>query len=186
MKAKTIWGSILTGLALGVQVEAKTINADDKVLVAYFSYSGNTREIAQQIRQAVGGDIFEIKPLQTYPDDYQILTSVAKKEIQDGVKPELKENVKDINKYDAVFIGSPCWWETIAAPVSSFLVANNLSGKKVIPFMTHGGSGLGHSESDIKKLVPGAELILGKAFWGSRVKNAQEDVNNWMKELQND
>lgn len=186
MKAKTILGSILAGLALGAQAQAKTINAGDKVLVAYFSHSGNTREIAEQIRQAAGADIFEIKPLQTYPDDYKTLTSVAKKEIQDGVKPELKENIANINEYDVVFIGSPCWWGTIAAPVSSFLAANDLSGKKVVPFMTHGGSGLGHSESDIKKLIPGAELVSGKAFWGSRVSNAQEDVNNWVKELQND
>ncbi len=186
MKAKTVLSSIFAGLALGVQAQAKTINADDRILVAYFSHSGNTREIAQQISQASGGALFEIVPANAYPEDYQDLTAVTKKEIQDGIKPELQANVEDIGKYDVIFIGSPCWWGTIAAPVSSFLAANNLSGKKVIPFMTHGGSGLGYSESDIKKLVPDAELVSGKAFWGSLVKNAQDDVNNWLKELQND
>lgn len=186
MKAKTVLSSIFAGLAFGVQAQARTINADDKVLVAYFSHSGNTREIAQQISQASGGALFEIVPINPYPENYQDLTAVAKKEIQDGIKPKLQANVENIGEYDVIFIGSPCWWGTIAAPVASFLAANNFSGKKVIPFMTHGGSGLGHSESDIKKLVSDAHLVSGEAFWGSRVKNAREDVNNWVERLKND
>lgn len=110
MKAKTVLSSIFAGLALGVQAQAKTINADDRILVAYFSHSGNTREIAQQISQASGGALFEIVPANAYPEDYQDLTAVAKKEIQDGIKPELQANVEDIGKYDVIFIGSPCWW----------------------------------------------------------------------------
>ena len=122
-----------------------------KVLVAYFSHSGNTREVARQIGEATGGDLFEIVPATPYPAEYQAVVDQGKKEIAAGVRPALKNPVGDLSQYDVIFVGSPCWWATIAPPVATFLTSCDFAGKTVIPFMTHEGSGMGRSEADIRK-----------------------------------
>ena len=114
-----------------------------KVLVAYFSHSGNTREVARQIGEATGGDLFEIVPATPYPAEYQAVVDQGKKEIAAGVRPALKNPVGDLSQYDVIFVGSPCWWATIAPPVATFLTSCDFAGKTVIPFMTHEGSGMG-------------------------------------------
>lgn len=116
--------------------------AAPKILIAYYSYSGNTKEVAEAIHEKIGGDIFEIKTEGSYPEAYRPMTQQAKKEIQDGYRPKLTTSVADISQYDIVFLGSPNWWGTITPQVSSFLAAYNLSGKTVIPFVTHGGGGV--------------------------------------------
>ncbi|MBP3515199.1 MAG: flavodoxin [Proteobacteria bacterium] len=166
--------------------QAQTITPDNKVLVAYYSRSGNTAAIAGYIHQAAGGDIFEITPVTPYPNDYRQTTEQAKKEIAAGIRPALKNKISNLKDYDVIFIGSPCWWGTIASPVATFLAENDFSGKKIIPFMTHGGSGFGHSLADIRTLAPQAEIIEGETFYGSRASNSQNDVNKWIKGLQND
>lgn len=81
-----------------------------KILVAYYSYSGNTKEVAEAIHRKTGGDIFEIRAEGTYPDEYRPMTEQAKKEIQDGFRPKLTTAVADISQYDVIFLGSPNWW----------------------------------------------------------------------------
>ena len=92
-----------------------------KVLVPYFSHSGNTREIANQIHKSVGGDTFEIQAVKLYPDDYDACVKQAKQELDSGYKPALKRKIENIESYDVVFIGYPIWWGTIPAPVRTFL-----------------------------------------------------------------
>ena len=113
-----------------------------KVLEAYFSHSGNTREVARQISEATGGDLFEIVPATPYPTEYRAVVDQGKKEIEAGVRPALKNPVGDLSQYDVIFVGSPCWWATIAPPVTTFLSSCDLAGKTVVPFMTHEGSGM--------------------------------------------
>lgn len=154
-----------------------------KILIAYFSRTGNTREMARQIQKATGGDIFEIVPLKPYPAAYQDVVEQAKKEIKAGFKPELKTKLKDISKYDVIFVGSPNWWSTIAPPVTAFLASYDLSGKTVIPFVTHGGGGMAHCEADVKKLCPKSKFLKGLAVNGRSVKNAQDEINEWLREI---
>ncbi|OGV51121.1 MAG: flavodoxin [Lentisphaerae bacterium GWF2_52_8] len=153
-----------------------------KILIAYFSHSGNTREIAKQIQKLTGGDIFEIQVVKPYPNEYNAVVEQAKKEINSGYKPELKNKVEDIGKYDVIFIGSPNWWSTIAPPVTAFLSCYDFSGKTIVPFMTHGGGGFGHSINDIKKLCLKSSILDGHAFQGSDVKKAQDEVAKWVHE----
>lgn len=120
-----------------------------KILVAYYSYSGNTKAVAEAIHQKVGGDIFEIKTEGTYPDEYRPMTEQAKKEIQNGFRPKLTTAVANIAQYDVIFLGSPNWWGTITPQVSSFMNTYNLAGKTVIPFITHGGGGVQRTISDM-------------------------------------
>lgn len=112
---------------------------DKKVLIAYYSLSGNTKDVAEAIRSKTGGDIFRIETVQSYPEEYRATTAQAKREINEGFRPELKGKIDNIAQYDIIFIGSPNWWGTIAPAVSSFLADYDLKGKTVIPFITHGG-----------------------------------------------
>ena len=133
-----------------------------KVLVAYFSHSGNTREMARQIAEATNGDLFEIVPQSAYPAQYDAVMAQAKREIGRGYRPALKGRLPDIGAYDVIFVGSPCWWGTVA------------------PFMTHGGSRMGRSEEDIGKLCHGATLLGGLPVRGSAVKGSLDAVGKWI------
>src|SRR5664280_1274150 len=113
-----------------------------KILVAYFSHSGNTREIANQIHKSVGGDFFEIQAVKPYPDDYDAVVKQATQELNSGHKPALKIKMENIKSYDLIFIGYPNWCSTVPAPVRAFLSEYDFSGKTIIPFCTHEGSGL--------------------------------------------
>lgn len=106
-----------------------------KVLVAYFSYSGTTKNIANAISEKTGGDLFEIAPQNGYSNVYMESNS----EIRSGKRPTLTETVENIDEYDIVFVGYPVWWHATPAPVNSFLESHNLSGKLIIPSCTING-----------------------------------------------
>jgi len=154
-----------------------------KILVIYFSHSGNTREIANQIKTATGGDIFELVPVNPYPAAYQAVVDQAKKEISANFKPELKNKLADISQYDVIFIGSPNWWSTIAPPVVTFLTSYDLSGKTIVPFFTHGGGSIGHCETDVRKHCPKSTVLKSLYIYGESVKNAQSEVSEWLREI---
>lgn len=154
-----------------------------KVLVVYFSHSGNTRTIANKISDLTGADVFEIEPVTPYPSDYHATTEQAQREIRAGFRPPIKQGPDNLSDYDVVFVGSPCWWSTIAPPVTTFLSTHDLSGKTVIPFSTHGGSGLARNASDTAKLTPHSKVLDGKAFWGSRAAETESDIKNWLEDL---
>lgn len=152
-----------------------------KVLVAYFSHSGNTRAMARQIAEATGGDLFEIVPAAAYPAEYGAVVDQAKKEIGGGVRPALKGRLPDVGAYDVIFVGSPCWWSTVAPPVATFLADCDWAGKTVVPFMTHEGSGMGHSEADIRRLCPRSTVPDGLAVRGSAVRDSKNEVGRWVR-----
>ena len=154
-----------------------------KVLVTYFSWSGNTREIAGQIQERTGGDLFEIKTVNAYPSDYRECTDVAKKEQNENARPALSTTVENMGDYDVVFIGYPNWWGTIPMALFTFLEQYDFSGKTIVPFCTHEGSRLGRSVSDIEKLSPQATLLEGIAIRGSGVKSAGDDVAAWLQSI---
>lgn len=153
----------------------------EKILVAYFSHSGNTRVIANQIHDRVGGDIFEIKTVDSYPQDYEAVKAVAMKELNEGFRPALATHVDNIDSYDVVFVGYPIWWGTMPMPVESFLTGYNFSGKTIVPFSTHEGSGLGSSVRDIKALCPQSTVREGLAIQGGSVNTAQDQVSSWLQ-----
>ncbi|MGP8155137.1 MAG: flavodoxin [Smithella sp.] len=152
-------------------------------LVAYFSYSGNTREIANQIHKSVGGDIFEIKSAESYPRDYDAVVAQAKQELKSGIKPALKTKMENIKSYDLVFIGYPNWCGTFPAPVKTFLSEYDFSKKTIVPFCTHEGSGLGRSVTDISKHCPTSTMLDGIAIRGGEVKTAQNKVSEWLRRI---
>jgi flavodoxin len=158
-------------------------SSSKKMLVAYFSHSGNTRVIAEQIKAITGGEIFEIKPVKNYPSAYQAVVDQAEKEINANYKPQLKSEAENMDTYDVVFIGSPNWWSTIAPPVATFLSSHDFEGKTIIPFITHEGNRMGRSVSDIKKLCPAASIEAEHSFRGRSVQNSQNEVSEWLRKI---
>lgn len=154
-----------------------------RVLTVFYSHSGNTRALARLIQQQAGGDLLEILPVTPYPDDYDTVVNQAKRELQSGYKPPLQTIVDNIDAYDLILVGSPNWWNTVAPPVMTFLAAYDLSDKAIFPFITHEGTGLGRSASDIAKLSPGATVVEGLAVRGGRVNGAQREVAEWLRRL---
>lgn len=167
----------------GVRAQDGGPEKSRKILVVYYSYSGNTRTAAQEIARRTGGELFEIEPQTPYPTDYRAVADQAKKEIADGVRPALKRLPEDLSQYDAVFVGSPCWWATVAPPVASLLAACDLRGKRVLPFMTHEGSGMGRSEADIRALCPASTVEKGLALRGRAVGSSQAQIAAWLRRM---
>ncbi len=114
-------------------------------LVAYFSWSGNTAMVANQIHNQLGGDILEIRAEESYSIVYRDVVNRARKELRDNERPELMEDLDTIAPYDTIFIGYPNWCNTFPAPVLTFIINHDFSGKTIVPFCTHGGGGLGNS-----------------------------------------
>jgi flavodoxin len=154
-----------------------------KVLVAYFSHTGNTEVIANKIHESVGGDIFKIVTVDPYPTNYMAVVNQAKKEQEENYRPKLKSKVENMDSYNVIFIGYPDWWGTMPMAVFTFLEQYDFSGKTIIPFCTHEGSGLGRSVTDIKKICPKSTILDGLAIRGSDVKKANGDVSNWLRKL---
>jgi flavodoxin len=170
---------------------------NSKSLIAYFSRKGNnyvggsivnlpignTEVIAKKILELTGSDMFEIKTVKSYPEDYTETTNVAQEEKRENARPELTEVVDDMDSYDVIYIGYPNWWGTMPMVVFTFLESYDFSGKTIIPYCTHEGSGMGSSERDIKKLCPNAKVLSGLAIRGGSVARADKDVANWLKKL---
>jgi flavodoxin len=153
----------------------------EHILVAYYSWGGSTRRLAEVIHAAAGGDTFEVLPQAPYPTEYNACTVQAKKEIQAEFKPELKTKINGIDSFDIIFIGSPNWWSSIAPPVAAFLSQHDFTGKTVAPFCTHGGGGQGHIQKDIAKLCPGAKVLNCLAI-GSRSLPSEKELSAWLKQ----
>jgi len=150
-----------------------------KIFIAYYSWSGDTRKVAEQIQSITGGTLFEIEPAIAYPEEYNDVVKQAKKEIGNGFMPEIN-NTDGLDGYDTVFIGSPNWWSTIAPPVAAFLNESALDQKTIIPFCSHGGGGKAHVFEDIAKRCPGSVIREGLAVYGGKVNEA--GVRAWLEE----
>lgn len=186
MKTKILLLAILImSMANNVQLQAQTASSGKKVLIAYYSLrNGNTRIVAEHIEKNVGGDIFRIETVDAYPAAYNDVTTQAKKELESGYRPPLKSAVPNFDQYDIIFLGSPNWWNTIAPAVMTFLESYNFKNTTIVPFITHEGSRLGASVSDIEKLAPEATVLKGLPVRGGSVDNAMPDVQKWLKDLE--
>ena len=165
-----------------------------KILIAYYSRrgenyyngrlqkidEGNTEHMAKVIQSVTGADLFEIDTVQKYPLGYTDTTRVAKVEYQKQTRPELKTMLDSINDYDVIYLGYPKWWSTMPMACFTFLDAYDFSGKTIIPFCTHEGSGLGNSVRDIRKSCPSANVLDGYALTGSAVRSSHVLIENWL------
>ena len=166
------------------QANQPTISSpSNKILIVYFSRTGNTEQIAKQIHSLVGGDIVQVQPKTPYPEDYNATTTQAKKEKEVKYNPPIEANINNLQAYDVIFVGYPVWWRSIPPPIRTFLVDNDLAGKIIIPFCTHAGSGKAQSINDIKELAPNALLLQELVMEGVKTTTAQTEVTRWLTEL---
>lgn len=158
-------------------------DAKAKALIVYFSWGGNTRVLAKQMAELVGADLFELVPAEPYTRNRDEIEEVSEREIREGYQPKLAAMPENLEQYDVIYVGSPCWFATIAPPVASFLATADLEGKVVAPFMTHEGSRMGRSIADIKRLAPKARVTEGLPVYGSRVEQAEAEIKAWLKKI---
>jgi flavodoxin len=161
---------------------AGKLRSDSPVLVAYFSRSGNTRVVAGLIQRAARAQLFEIMPANAYPDEYLATVEQARQERDRDFEPALAAKVHDIGDYHSVFLGFPVWGETAPPVIRSFLSSHDLSGKTLIPFITHGGYGLGDSLSVLASHARNARLLEGFAMQADQERKTMEQVSSWLNE----
>jgi flavodoxin len=184
MKMMCVAMSFLSIMACAQKKETKLNEMkNEKVLVAYFSATGTTRDVAKQLAQTVGADLFEITPETPYSAadlDWRDSTSRSSVEMRDlSSRPAIAKRVENIADYSVVFVGFPIWWYTAPTIINTFIEENDLAGKTVIPFATSGGSTIDKSSSDLKAKYPTLNIQNGRLLNHA----TQEDLKSWKNEL---
>lgn len=151
-------------------------------LVAYFSWSGNTEAVAQEIQSQTGADLFEIVPAEPYTDDYDELLDIAQEEQSSDARPAIAETV-DLSAYDTVYLGFPNWWRDMPMIMYTFLDEYDLSGKTVAPFNTSGGSGFSGSLDTIAEMEPDAEITEGLSLGSGEAEDCADEVAEWLANI---
>ena len=167
-----------------------------KTLIAFFSHAGqnyshgairdlpvgNTEVVAKKIHSLIESDLFRIDTVKKYPDDHMKKIEIAKREYNEGARPELTARVENMEDYDTVIVAFPNWWTTMPMAVFTFLESYDFSGKTICPLITHGGSGFSNSLKDIKRLCPGAVIAEGLAINGDNAATCDRKVEKWLKQ----
>lgn len=161
----------------GVNASKAEAAGKKKTLIVYYTTTGTTKKVAKRIKSMTGGTLFRLQAAKKYPSDYDELVEVAQKELDVNARPAMKKNVKNIKQYSTIILAYPIWWGNAPMVVNTFLEANNLSKKKIIPVCTSGGSGVGGSIDSLKASA-------SKAKWGTGL--TANDVSNkklkqWLK-----
>ena len=168
-----------------------------KSLIAYFSRTGNnyvggnivnlpvgnTEVAANMIQKLTGSEIFRIDTVKSYPEDYHETTDVAKQELRQNARPELSGHLDNMADYSLIYLGYPNRCGTMPMAVFTFLEEYDFANKVIIPFCTHEGSGMGRSESDIRKICPDASVLKGLPIRGGNVQKAESDIADWLRTL---
>lgn len=142
---------------------------------------GNTARAAEFVREAVGGDLFELETIKSYPADYYACIAEAQRELNEGARPALKALPESLAPYGTVFLGYPNWWGTMPMAVCTFLESFDWAGKRIAPFCTNEGSGMGSSERDIARLCRGAEVLRGLSVHGAETAQSKNKIADWAK-----
>ena len=163
--------------------ESEPAEAGSKSLVVYFSWSGNTENVAKSIQSQTDSDIFEIVPATPYSDDYNTVLDLARVEQREGARPEITGSIENIEDYDVIYVGFPNWWGDMPMVLYTFFDSYDLSGKTIAPFCTSGGSGLSNTVSEMKELEPGATVTDGLHIGSGSSSNPDNAVSKWLSDI---
>ena len=152
-------------------------------LVVYFSWSGNTENVAKSIQSQTDSDIFEIVPATPYSDDYDAVVDLAQAEQSEDARPAIADSIENIADYDVIYVGYPNWWGDMPMILYTFFDSYDFSGKTVAPFCTSGGSGLSDTVNAIKELEPNAAVTEGLHIGSSASSNPDDAVSEWLSEI---
>jgi len=152
-----------------------------KTLIAFFSWGGNTRGVAREIRKQTGADLFEITLKEPYSSDYNTVLMQAQEDLHRQARPEINNLPESLDEYDVILLGYPNWWASIPMPIASFLEHYDLSGKVIVPFCSHGGGRFGQSLTAIAKLEPDAVIGEGLSVHYSGGSALPDNVAAWLE-----
>ena len=157
---------------------------NSKKLIVYFTYTNNTKRIAEDIKKKLNCDILEIKPVKPYDTDYDTVVRLEQNNETAKKTSDIEKIDVDLSKYDEIILGSPVWWYTIAPVIRTFLKQNDLSGKKVMPFATNGGW-IGRTFKEIEDLCPNSivENEMNIVFEGNNMQTSKKEVEEWINTL---
>lgn len=153
---------------------------NSKILVVYFSWSGNTENAAEIIGEKTGAMVEELELVEPYSDDYNEVLDEAQEDMNSNARPELETVIENMDDYDVILLGYPNWWATIPMPIATFLESYDFSDKVIIPFCSHGGGGFGQSITDISKLAPNSKIGEGLSIHYSGGSELEDDIDNWL------
>ena len=173
-------GNALSGV-VSTSNEARKAQATGKMLIAYFSWSGNTQGIAREIQRQTGADIYELIPIPAYSDDYNTVLMEAQRDQHNQARPALTGTVENMDEYDIILLGYPNWWASIPMPIATFLESYDFSGKTIMPFCSHGGGRFGQSLTAIAKLAPQAIIAPGLSVHYSGGSALPGDITAWLE-----
>ena len=161
-----------------------------KTLITYFGTYGTTKKFAEGISELTGGDLFEIEPVKHYdtnPENYEELANYAKKERDNDERPAIK-TLPNARDYDYIFIGYPMWWYTYPQIIRTFIESVDLSGKTIIPFNTHEGSGDGGTYKELQEALPNSKVLIGLPIRGQNLKDYDQkgNIKEWLDSLKID
>ena len=175
-----------------------------KVLIAYFSFPetdgvdassgasrvvvdeklyGSTQYMAEVISEVTGGDLFRIETVRQYPGLHDPLVEQASQEKAAGTRPELATNIENLSQYDIIFIGYPNWWGDLPMPLYTFLEEYDFGGKTIIPFNSHGGSGLSSTVNTIIDIQKGATVVKALTVSRNSVGSSRDEILAWLKDI---
>jgi flavodoxin len=178
-------GTVLAGFSASLGLtssaaEAQQSRESSRTLVVYFTRSGNTKVIAGKVRRDLDAELFEIQPATAYPEDYEATVAQAEQEKQTGYEPALKELVADIGAYTTVYLGFPIWGSTAPTVIKSFLSKHDLTGKDLVPLVTHGGYGTGDSIAVLRRMAPKSRLRKEFVIRMDQERAILRDVSRWL------
>ena len=152
-----------------------------KTLVVYYSHSGNTKKVGELIGEVLGADTLEVEPVERYTGGMWDVVDQWREEYNNDILRDIKDYEVNLDNYDTVILGSPNWGSTIATPLKTFIEENSFEGKKVVPFLTHGGGGAGHMAEDIYEFTGATNKVKALSVAGRRTDKAA--IENWAKEI---
>lgn len=155
-----------------------------KTAVVFYSYTNNTRKIAEMIKERTGAEIIQLETVTPYGEDYEAVVDQAKKDAKTGFKPLIQPMKSPLDEVDTIILGTPVWWYTMAPAVLTFISETDLRGKRIIPFATNAGW-LGHTFQDIKKYCPESEVVneMSIEFSEDTLKTTMKDLEKWIKSI---
>lgn len=156
---------------------------DSKSLVVYFSWSGNTENVAKSIQSQTDSDIFEIVPATPYSDDYDTVVDLAQEEQRNNARPAISDSIENLEQYDVIYVGFPNWWGDMPMILYTFFDTYDLSGKTVALFCTSGGSGLSGTVNEVNSLEPNATVTEGLHIGSGSSSNPDSAVSEWLNDI---
>ena len=168
-----------------VDTDGIDANSGASIVVKNKDVLGNMQYMAMTIQEAIGGELFRIETKEKYPLEHETLVNQAKEEQNEEVRPELATHIENVEQYDIIFLGYPNWWGDMPQPLYTFLEEYDFSGKTIIPFNSHGGSGFSNTIEEIKKLQPNATVRDdGLSISRNDVSDSEQEIADWAKGFQ--